>query len=585
MGHFTITGDHFSLNGQPYRLLSGALHYFRVVPEYWQDRLKKLKAMGLNTVETYIAWNQHEPRPGEFHFEGGLDVVRFIQQAQDLDLNVIIRPGPYICAEWDFGGLPAWLLADPNMRVRCFYPPYLAAVDRYLDALLPRLAPLQITQGGPIIAMQVENEYGYYGNDKTYLRYLEAAYLERGIEVLLFTSDGPKDEGLQAGGLKHLLKTANFGSSPVSAFKKLRQYQTEGPLMCAEFWNGWFDQWGVAHHTRPAEEAAAVLDEMLSAGASVNFYMFHGGTNFGLTSGANEAPNPYQATLTSYDYDAALNEAGDPTPKYHAFADVIRRHTGQEEPQPAFQPSPKMALAPFDLVESASLWDSLINQEPIERAAPEAMEILGYNTALILYRTQVDVSAGTRRLTVLGLHDRAQVFVNHQAAGVLEREHQQDSLEIEIPAGGATLDILVENMGRVNYGTGLMDRKGILQGVTLGEYQLFGWQIYPLELDNLSALPFAPAKTSQGPAFWRGRFETLLPADTFLALPGWNKGLAWVNGFCLGRYWSRGPQQTLYVPAPLLRQGQNELVVLDLHGVTAPCVEFRDQPELDRLAN
>jgi beta-galactosidase len=577
----TISGNQFHLDGQPFRILSGAMHYFRVHPDYWEDRLLKLRAMGLNTVETYVAWNLHEPRPGEFHFDGGLDLERYIKLAGELGLKAIVRPGPYICSEWDLGGLPSWLLAGPGMRLRCAYSPYLVAVDRFFGALLPRLAPLQITHGGPVIAVQVENEYGSYGNDKAYLRHLEEALRSQGIDVLLFTSDGPSDQMLQFGTLPHIFKTVNFGSKAVESFAKLREYQPEGPLFCAEFWNGWFDHWGEAHHTRDPQDAASALNEILDLGASVNIYMFHGGTNFGLMSGANEAPYPdYQATITSYDDDAPLDEAGDPTPKYFDFRDVLGRYTTLPD-LPLPEPSPKLALGTVELGESASLFETLeMLSHAVTSATPESMERLGYNVAFILYRTQVDASGLKAPLIIRDIHDRAQVFLKGNLVGVLEREFHQDSVDVEIPPNGAQLDILVENMGRVNYGSGLADRKGITDAVLLGQQLLYDWKIYPIRLENLSALPFAPVQNTNGPAFFRGVFTVAEPRDTFLSLPGWNKGLAWVNGFCLGRYWNRGPQKTLYVPAPHLRVGVNEVIVFELHGAEKAVVELVDKPEL-----
>jgi beta-galactosidase len=573
----TISGNRFHLNGEPFRILSGAMHYFRIPPEYWEDRLRKLRDMGLNTVETYVAWNLHEPRPGEFHFTEGLDLALYLSIAADLGLKAIVRPGPYICSEWDFGGLPAWLLADPNMRVRCAYPPYLAAVDRFFGDLLPRITPLQSTRGGPLIAVQVENEYGSYGNDQTYLRHLETSLREAGIDVLLFTSDGPDDRMLQFGTLPHLLKTANFGSRAKEAFGKLREYQPEGPLMCGEFWNGWFDHWGEKHHNRSAQDAAGALEEILTYGDSVNLYMFHGGTNFGLMSGANEAPYPnYQADVTSYDYDAPLDEAGDPTPKYFAFRKVLGRYTTLPD-LPQTIPAPKLKIGKVTLTGRVGLFEALSTlAEAISSPTPEPMEALGHNTALILYRTRLNASGMRAPLTLRGLHDRAQIFLDGILLGTLEREHHQETLEIDIPTGGAQLDILVENMGRVNYGPNLHDRKGITNGVLLGQQLLFDWQIYPLPLDRLSELAYSTVQSNRGPAFFRAEFSIEQPLDTYLVLPGWNKGLAWINGICLGRYWQRGPQQALYIPAPFLRSGKNELIVLELHETRAPVVELRD---------
>ncbi len=580
MGTFTIKEQQFLLNGHPFRLLSGAMHYFRVPEASWDDRLAKLRAMGLNTVETYVAWNLHEPRPGEFSFAGKLDLVRYIQRAASHGLQVIVRPGPYICSEWDLGGLPAWLLKDPGMRLRCCYAPYLEAVDRFFDVLLTQLAPLQISHGGPILAMQVENEYGGYGNDSAYLRYLEAGMRARGIDVLLFTSDGPTDEMLQGGMLPHLFKTVNFGSHVTEAFGKLREYQADGPLMCMEFWNGWFDHWGEAHHVRAPADVAALLDEILAASASVNFYMFHGGSNFGFMNGANESKGEYQPTTTSYDYDAPLSEAGDLTPKYHLYREILSKYTTLPT-LPIPENAPKQALGAVQLRESVGLFEAVEQlAQPHSATTPEPMEYFDQSYGFILYRTTVSGPRAEVPLTLRGLHDRAQVFANGQLLGTLERGLASPSLPLAVPADGLTLDILVENMGRINFGPHLLDRKGITGGVLLGLQYLYNWTVYPLPLEQLDALVFGAEPQTTGPAFYRGHFEVSVLHDTFLALPNWTKGVCWVNGFNLGRYWQRGPQHTLYVPGSLLKLGTNELIVLELHETADRIVEFREQAVL-----
>jgi beta-galactosidase len=339
MARFAIDDHGFTLDGKPFRVLGGAIHYFRVPPAYWEDRLRRLKACGLNTVETYVAWNFHEPSPGEFRFEGGADIATYLETAARVGLKAIVRPGPYICSEWDLGGLPAWLLRDPGMRLRCLHQPYIDAVDRYFDRLLRELAPLQCTRGGPILAMQVENEYGSYGNDREYLTYLAEGMRRRGVDVPLFTSDGATDSMLQGGTLPGVLKTVNFGSKPGESFAKLKEYQPAGPIMCTEFWNGWFDHWGEPHHRRDPEDAARALDEMLSLGASVVLYMFHGGTNFGFWNGANY-DREYQPTISSYDDDAPVGEAGDLRPKYHAVKRVLDKHFGPSGASPDLSGEP-----------------------------------------------------------------------------------------------------------------------------------------------------------------------------------------------------------------------------------------------------
>jgi beta-galactosidase len=579
----TTSPTSFLLHNQPFRILSGAMHYFRVVPNYWRDRLEKMRAFGLNTVETYVAWNLHEPRPSEFHFDGLLDIVKFIETAAEVGLKVIVRPGPYICSEWDFGGLPFWLLKDPDMQVRCSYPPYLAAVDRFFDALLPRLMPLQSTRGGPVIAMQVENEYGSYGSDKVYLRHLADGMRSRGIDSFLFTSDGPRDGCLQGGTLPDVFKTVNFAFDAKEHLAKLREYQPEGPLMVTEFWSGWFDHWGEEHHisedgSDSIQRSVETLDEILAAGASVNFYMFHGGTNFGFMNGANCDPEPFGADVTSYDYACPLSECGDPSPRFDAYRNILKKYVDIPSTFD-LRPSTKRAYGPVTMTESAGLFESFdALSRPIVSLEPRPMEMYDQDYGFILYRAKV---SGPRMgvIRVRGLHDRAQVFVDGALVDTLERETGNEYSALD-SSSEARLDILVENMGRVNFGPSLLDRKGITGGVTINDQFQFGWETYPLPLNDLSKLKFGAAQMGTLPAFFRTNFNVDDPADTFLALPGWKKGVVWLNGFNLGRYWERGPQKTLYVPAPLLKRGRNELVIFELHGTQNLSVEFQDKPNL-----
>ncbi|WP_418040122.1 glycoside hydrolase family 35 protein [Paenibacillus xylanilyticus] len=584
MAVLTYQGSQFMYDNKPVQILSGAIHYFRVVPEYWEDRLLKLKACGFNTVETYVPWNFHEPQPGQYRFEGMADLERFIQIAADVGLYVIVRPSPYICAEWEFGGLPSWLLADDAIRLRCNDEQFLANVDRYYDVLLPKLQPFLSTRGGPIIAMQIENEYGSFGNDASYLKYLRDGMVRRGIDVLLFTSDGPTDHMLQAGSVPGHLATVNFGSGTQGAFAKLRTYQAEEPLMCMEYWNGWFDHWGESHHTRDAEDVAGVFEEMLQEGASVNFYMFHGGTNFGFYNGANcQQKNQYEPTITSYDYDSLLSESGEPTAKFHAVRDLIARYSGRDMGELVLPESKgTFAYGRVELTEQAELLRQVDNiSVPVQRTNPEPMEKLGQDYGFILYQTRISGPRERQELVVQEVHDRALVFVDGQFQGVLERGNDALSVSFEVPAEGANLSILVENMGRINYGPYLRDPKGITEGVRHGFQFLFDWTIHCLPLTELSGLQFGERSTDmEGPAFYRGNFQVNEAQDTFLRLDHWTKGVVYVNGFNLGRYWDKGPQKTLYVPAPLLRQGVNEIIVFELHKTTDQAVTFVNKPDL-----
>jgi beta-galactosidase len=577
MAELQTAADGFLLDGEPFRVISGALHYFRVHPAHWQDRLRKARGMGLNTVDTYIPWNLHERTRGTLDLAGGLDLPRFLDLAAAEDLHVLLRPGPYICAEWEGGGLPSWLLAEPGMRLRTTDPHYLAAVDGYFGRLLPHLAPHLSTRGGPVVAVQVENEYGAYGDDREYLEHLAELLRRQGVDVPLFTCDQPGD--LARGSLPGVLATANFGSGAARNLALLRAHQKQGPLMVTEFWNGWFDRWGGVHTTRPAAEAAAELDTLLAAGASVSFYMFHGGTNFGFTSGANDK-HTYRATVTSYDYDAPLTEAGDPTPKYTAFREVIARHAPvPDTPLPA--PSKKLSVLDVRLPQSVPLLAAAeLLGEAVVGPRPLTMEELGQDFGFVLYSAELP-TAGPVLLEVEGVADRAQVFVAGQPAGVLERESHHRALAFTSPAAGARLDLLVENQGRVNYGQGIHDRKGVLGEVRANNRPLPRWTSRPLDLADLAPLPFGRTDTPPvGPAFHRGVLALEEAADTYLDLTGWTKGNAWVNGFHLGRYWSRGPQNRLYVPGPVLRAGDNDIVVLELHATTRAAVDLRDTPDL-----
>ena len=579
MAVLDITDEGFLLDGRPFRIVSGGLHYFRVHPDQWADRLRKARLMGLNTIDTYVPWNLHEPRPGVFTFDGGLDLVRFLDLAAAEGLNVLLRPGPYICAEWEGGGLPSWLLAEPEAALRSSDPAFLAAVDRYLSALLPIVVPRLGPRGGPILAVQVENEYGAFGDDTAYLKHLARALVEGGVDVPLFTSDQPAD--LAAGALDGVLRTANFGSKVAAGLSTLRAHQPTGPLMCTEFWNGWFDHWGGVHAHRSPADAGASLRELLAAGASVNFYMFHGGTNFGFTNGANDK-GIYRPTVTSYDYDAPLDEAGDPTAKFAEFRSIIAEYEPVPgEPIPAA--SRKLAPQTVRLDRQAPLFEHLgALGTAVLSEHPATMEELGQAFGFVLYTVALP-SAGPAILHVGQIRDRAQFFVDGQPVGVMERERHEHTIAFTVPRAGAELRILVENQGRVNYGAALADHKGLVGPVTLNGAPLCGWQNLSLPLDDLGALVFAPSSPlspAVGPAFHRGVFDITDPADAHLHLPGWTKGNAWINGFHLGRYWSRGPQHSLYVPAPVLRTGVNELVLLELHASPGRTVELRDTPDL-----
>lgn len=569
-------------DGKPHRILAGTLHYFRVHPDQWLDRLERLAGMGLNTVDTYVAWNFHERLRGDPRFEGWHDIERFIRLAGQAGLDVIVRPGPYICAEWDNGGLPAWLTDRPGMRLRSSYAPYLDEVARWFDVLVPKLAALQAGRGGPVVAVQVENEYGSYGDDHAYIRWIHDALVSRGITELLYTADGPTELMLDGGTLPGVLATATFGSRADQAADLLRSRREQEPFMCAEFWNGWFDHWGEKHHTRSAMSAAETLTEIIDAGGSVSLYPVHGGTNFGLWAGANHSEGAIQPTITSYDSHAPIAEHGELTPKFFALRDCLRPVSALSE-LPPLPPDPKL-LKPqvLPLTPGAGLLHALATTtEAVSAADPLTFGELGQSSGLVLYRAQPLLPNGTIELTIFGLHDRAQVFVDGRPAGVIDRE--SGSLSLKGTGERIRLDVLVENQGRINYGPLLGQGKGILGGVQLGRRLVHGWSMYRLPLDEWSADDIRRAVASAAPegdsGFATATFSVDDRADTFLSLPGFGKGFVWVNGFLLGRYWEIGPQQTLYVPAPLLVQGENLVTVLELTRF-GDHVELRDTPEL-----
>ncbi len=551
----------FLLDGQALQILSGEMHYPRIPREYWRDRFRKARAMGLNTISTYVFWNLHEASPGQYDFTGQRDVAAFIRTAADEGLHVIVRPGPYVCAEWDLGGYPAWLLADPALVLRSTDARFTKAAERWIARLGQELAPLLSNRGGPVIAVQVENEYGSFDKDKAYLEWHRDALVGAGFGgVLLYTADG--DVQLPNGTLPDLPAVVNFGTGGAeNAFKRLSAFRPGGPMMTGEYWAGWFDQWGRRHNTTNTERQTRELAWMLERGYSVNLYMFHGGTTFGFMNGANIDNKRYFPQTSSYDYDAALNESGRLTPKYFAFREVIARHLNRPLPPVPASPSP-ITIPSFGLSASAPLSALLDRGVAVER--PRSMESFGQAYGYILYRTTLP-SPARGDLVVRDVRDYAQVYVNGVLVGAIDRRLDQDRLAIDVTAPDATLEILVENSGRVNFNLPLREeRKGITREVLLGEKELTGWTVFSLPFSAVPpAAPPRPA-TGDGAGIYRGNFQLAVAGDTFLDTRGWSKGTVWINGHHLGRFWDIGPQQTLYVPGPWLRVGRNEIVVFSL---------------------
>ncbi|XP_076968484.1 beta-galactosidase-1-like protein 2 isoform X2 [Tamandua tetradactyla] len=580
-------GQNFVLEDSTFWIFGGSIHYFRVPREYWRDRLLKLRACGLNTLTTYVPWNLHEPERGKFDFSGNLDLEAFILLAAEVGLWVILRPGPYICSEIDLGGLPSWLLQDPDMKLRTTYKGFTEAVDLYFDHLMSRVVPLQYTLGGPIIAVQVENEYGSYDKDPAYMHYVKKALEDRGIVELLLTSDNK--DGLRKGGIHGVLATINLQSQQELLLLTDFLLHAQGiqPRMVMEYWTGWFDSWGDPHHILDSSEVLKTVSAIINAGSSINLYMFHGGTNFGFMNGAMHY-NEYKSDVTSYDYDAVLTEAGDYTAKYFKLRDFFSSLSGDPLPPPPgllLKTTYEPVMPGFYL----SLWDALkYLGEPIMAENPINMENLPVNDGngqafgYTLYETTITTSG----ILSGRVCDRGQVFVNKVSIGFLDYSNKK--IVVPLIQGYTVLRILVENRGRVNYGLNIDDqRKGLIGNLYLNDAPLKKFRIYSLDMKksffqrfglNWSSVPDEPTF----PAFFLGiLMVSPSPLDTFLKLEGWQKGVVFINGQNLGRYWNIGPQKTLYLPGVWLKKGVNQVIVFE-EMMAGPVIQSVEVPHLGR---
>jgi beta-galactosidase len=579
---FAIGTNDFLLDGNRFQIRCGEVHAPRVPREYWRHRLQMAKAMGLNTVCAYLFWNMHEPKPGEFNWSGQGDIAEFCRIAQQEGLWVILRPGPYACAEWEMGGFPWWLLKHDDIKLRTRDPRYLAAVQHYLKEVGRVLGPLQITKGGPILMVQVENEYGFFGKDVEYMGVMRQALLDAGFDVPLFACNPPYH--LKDGYRADLFPVVNFGSDPAAGFKSLREILPQGPLMCGEFYPGWFDTWGAPHHTGKMDTYLADLEYMLKNDASFSIYMAHGGTTFGLWAGADR---PFKPDTSSYDYDAPITEAGWPTEKCAKTRELFSKYLlpGETIPEPPAT-NPVIAIAPFEFKKSAPVFSNL--PKPIADPTPRSMEQYDQGYGFIIYRTTLPAGAAAT-LETAAVHDFGHVFLNGERVGIMDRRSGNFRVKLPERKTPATLDILVDPMGRINFGVEMHDRKGLLAPVKLvsadgNATELKGWQIYlmPLGDQRPAKLKFKSA-VKTGPAFWRATFTVKKVGDTFLDLHSWGKGVIWVNGHCLGRFWNIGPTQTAYLPGAWLKSGRNEIVILDHLGPEKPVVAGLVQPVLDEL--
>lgn len=590
MKKFEVQED-FLLDGKPFKIMSGAIHYFRVLPEDWYHSLYNLKALGFNTVETYIPWNVHEPKEGEYDFSSRYDVKRFVETAAELDLFVILRPSPYICAEWEFGGLPAWLLPYKDMRIRSSDPAFIEKVSRYYEKLFEVITPLQLDHGGPVIMMQVENEYGSYGEDKEYLKLLYDLMLKLGVTVPIFTSDGAWRATQEAGTLTEadILTTGNFGSRSKENFKDLKDFhESKGkkwPLMCMEFWDGWFNRWNDPIIERDEQDLVHDVKEALEIG-SVNLYMFHGGTNFGLMNGCSARGQKDLPQVTSYDYDAPLDEQGNPTKKYYALQNMMQElFPGIEQQEPLVKASMELKAIPLnEKVSLFSVMDEITEKQ--QSKYPKTMEELGQQYGYTLYRSRVKKDSNEEFYRVIDGSDRIQFFFNEEKQATQYQEEIGEKINVTPKNDVNQLDILVENMGRVNYGHKLLantQQKGIRTGIMSDLHFILDWEQYCLEFSKPLAIDYSKKWKENTPSFYKYTATIAEPEDTFVNMESFGKGIVLINGFNIGRYWNVGPTLSLYIPKSLLQKGKNEIVVFETEGIWSETISLEKEPKFKKL--
>ena len=586
-GTFEIGDKTFLLNGKPFIIKAAEIHYTRIPVEYWEHRIQMCKALGMNTICIYAFWNIHEQKPGEFDFSGQNDIAAFCRLAQKNGMYIMLRPGPYVCSEWEMGGLPWWLLKKEDIQLRTNDPYFIERTRIYMNEIGKQLADRQITRGGNIIMVQVENEYGSYATDKSYIAKNRDILRDAGFtDVPLFQCDWSSNFLNNA--LDDLVWTVNFGTGANidEQFKKLKEVRPNTPLMCSEFWSGWFDHWGRKHETRDAETMVSGLKDMLDRNISFSLYMTHGGTTFGHWGGANSPA--YSAMCSSYDYDAPISEAGWTTPKYFKLRELLAGYMDEEKTQsevPAAKPI--IEIPEFEIKEVAPLFGNLPEPKTSEDIKPMEQFDQGWGT--ILYRTTLPAVTSGTTLLITEVHDWAQVYANGKLLGRLDRRRGENSLKLPALTAGTRLDILIEAMGRVNFDKAIHDRKGITEKVELlnegSTQELKNWQVYsfPVDYPFVKDKKYAPGKKLDGPAYYRATFNLEETGDVFLDMQTWGKGMVWVNGKAMGRFWKIGPQQTLFMPGCWLKKGENEIIVLDLLGPEKATITGLNKPILDML--
>lgn len=585
---FKVGDKTFLLNNKPFTVKAAELHYTRIPKEYWSHRIEMCKALGMNTICMYVFWNIHEQTEGKFDFTGQNDIAEFCRQAQKHGMYVIVRPGPYVCAEWEMGGLPWWLLNTQNLKLRTLDPYYMERTSAFIKEVGKQLAPLQINHGGNIIMVQVENEYGAYATDKQYIAAIRDIVKEAGFtDVPLFQCDWSSNFTNNA--LDDLLWTVNFGTGANidQQFSRLKELRPETPLMCSEFWSGWFDHWGRKHETRPASTMVQGIKDMLDRNISFSLYMTHGGTTFGHWGGANHPT--YSAMCSSYDYDAPISEAGWVTEKYVSLRNLLKNYLEDGEQLPEVPKAfPVIEIPEIDFTQIAPIFNNL--PQPVQSIDIKPMEQFNQGWGSILYRTTLPRAFAGGLLKITEVHDWAQVFVDGELKARLDRRRQQNTVTLPALKAGTCIDILVEALGRVNFGESIHDHKGITEKVELvhGEtiMKMKNWSVYNLSVDydfvkdkTYKMSKFLPDK----PAYYRATFHLDKTGDTFFDMSTWGKGMVWVNGIAIGRFWEIGPQQTLFMPGCWLKKGENEIIILDLKGPQSATVKGLTKPILDML--
>lgn len=570
---FEIKGGNFVYDGKAIQIHSGEMHYSRVPAPYWHHRLKMMKAMGLNAVATYVFWNNHEVAPGKWDWTTGNRNIRaFLKAASDEGMMVILRPGPYACGEWEFGGYPWWLQKVKGMEIRTYNQPFLDSCRVYIKELAAQVADYQITKGGPIVMVQAENEFGSYVEQRPdvslemhrkYSGAIKDMLIEAGFNIPMFTSDG--SWLFEGGVIDGALPTANGEDDVENLRNTVNLYHGGvGPYMVAEFYPGWLDHWNEPFVKRTAERMVKQTKKYLDAGISFNYYMVHGGTNFGFTAGANyNNEHNIQPDITSYDYDAPISEAGWATPKYEALRELIKKYVKYDVPSVP-ERLPVISVPSIKLNNTVGLFDMLESAEPVESDTLLTFEDMNQGYGYMLYRRHFNQPINGM-MRVPGIADFATVYVNGEKVGELNRMTGKDSMQISVPFN-ATLDIFVENMGRINFGTRInANRKGIIQPITINGHKIMGdWQMYGIPMDVMPVMPKMHSPYVKGqPTLYFGTFELDNVGDTFLDMEKWGKGIVFVNGVNLGRYWKIGPQQTLYLPGCFLHKGQNTVVVFE----------------------